>query len=202
MRAFHAAFLQDSLWISLATFALAAIVYFWLPLNDGLKTALLFGCLSAPASALIRMNASAANSIRRYALVLCSGFSLSPWTVSWPICCWPGHVALHLSVVQVLWAFVIMNTIVAVAQAWLIGRRRRVCRASNGPARHALAPVLRGRAAALVIVGAVAASFADIVTLIAGFFLEPRGRGPRWRRHQAGGIGRFHYPGNPAVHSS
>ena len=36
VRAFHAAFLRDSLWISLATFALAAVVYFWLPLNDGI----------------------------------------------------------------------------------------------------------------------------------------------------------------------
>jgi hypothetical protein len=40
-----------------------------------------------------------------------------------------------------------------------------------------LAPVLRSRAAALVVVGAVAASFADIVTLIADL-LELGGRGP------------------------
>jgi O-antigen/teichoic acid export membrane protein len=140
VRAFHAALLQDSLWITLASFGLATAAYFWLPLNDGLKIALLFGCLSAPASAL--------------------AYLLFAWAMG-----------IQLSIAHVLWAFVAMNTIVALAQAWLIGEDG----ARSGlkwSGRHNLAPVLRSRAAALVIVGIVTASFADVVTLIAGFFLN------------------------------
>ena len=171
VRAFHAAFLHDSLWISLATFAVAGIVYFWIPFNDGIKTALLFGCLSAPASALLRINSSAANSVRRYLL------SYVPDSL-----CRPGLLLLYLlfawfagitlNVVHVLWAFVIVNTVVALGQAWFIGDDGAISGFKLSSRRN-LAALLRGRAAALVIVSAVAASFADIVTLLAGFFLEP-----------------------------
>jgi O-antigen/teichoic acid export membrane protein len=170
VHAFHAAFLRDSLWISLVSFALAAAAYFWLPLNDGLKIALLFGCLSAPASALIRINGAVANSVRRYALSYVPDFLYRPGLLlAYLVFAWA--VGLHLSIAHVLWAFVIMNTIVALAQAWLIGEDG----ARSGlkwSGRHNLAPVLRSRAAALVIVGIVTASFADVVTLIAGFFLN------------------------------
>ncbi len=170
VHAFHAALLQDSLWISLVSFALAAMAYFWLPLNDGLKIALLFGCLSAPAAALIRINGAVANSIRRYALSYVPDFLYRPGLLlAYLLFAWA--MGMQLSVAHVLWAFVVMNTIVALAQAWLIGEDG----ARSGlkwSGRHNLAPFLRSRAAALVIVGLVTASFADIVTLIAGFFLN------------------------------
>lgn len=170
VRAFHAALLQDSLWITLVSFALAAMAYFWLPLNDGLKIALLFGCLSAPAAALIRTNGAVANSIRRYALSYVPDFLYRPGLLlAYLLFAWA--MGTQLSVAHVLWAFVVMNTIVALAQAWLIGEDG----ARSGlkwSGRHNLAPFLRSRAAALVIVGIVTASFADIVTLIAGFFLN------------------------------
>ncbi|MDO8352870.1 MAG: hypothetical protein Q7T14_05365 [Aestuariivirga sp.] len=170
VRAFHAAFLRDGLWISLTTFALAAAVYFWLPLDDSIKTALLFGCLSAPAAAAIRINSSVANSVRRYSLSYVPDFLYRPGLfLAFLLFAWGAGI--QLNVVLVLWAFVIMTTIVAVVQAWLIGEDG----ARSGlkwSGRHNLAPVLRSRAAALVVVGAVAASFADIVTLIAGFFLN------------------------------
>jgi O-antigen/teichoic acid export membrane protein len=170
VRAFHAAFLRDGLWISLATFALAAMIYFWLPLDDAIKTALLFGCLSAPAAAAIRINSSVANSVRRYSLSYVPDFLYRPGLfLAFLLFAWGAGI--QLSVVLALWAFVIMTTIIAVAQAWLIGEDG----ARSGlkwSGRHNLAPVLRSRAAALVIVGIVAASFADVVTLIAGFFLN------------------------------
>lgn len=170
VRAFHAAFLHDSLWISLSTFAFAAMIYLWLPSNDGIKTALLFGCLSAPAAAFIRINSSVANSVRRYALSYVPDFLYRPGLLlAYLLFAWA--VGIQLSVVQVLWAFVIMNTVVAVAQAWVIGWNGTIS-GFKWSGRHNLAPVLRSRAAALVIVGAVAAAFADIVTLIAGFFLD------------------------------
>jgi O-antigen/teichoic acid export membrane protein len=170
VRAFHAAFLRDGLWISLTTFALAAAIYFWLPLDDAIKTALLFGCLSAPAAAAIRINSSVANSVRRYSLSYVPDFLYRPGLfLAFLLFAWGAGT--QLSVVLVLWAFVIMTTIIAVTQAWLIGEDG----ARSGlkwSGRHNLAPVLRSRAAALVIVGVVATSFADVVTLIAGFFLN------------------------------
>ena len=169
--AFHAAFLRDSLWITLVTFGIAAMIYFWAPLDDGIKIALLFGCLSAPASALIRINSSVANSVRRYTLSYIPDFLYRPGLLLiFLIACWIAK--LPLGVLQVLWAFVIANTIVAVAQAILIGKEGTIS-GFKWSGRHDLAPVLRSRAGALVIVGAVAASFSDIVTLIAGFFLAP-----------------------------
>ena len=171
VRAFHAAFLHDSLWISLTTFAVAAVVYFWLPLNDGIKTALLFGCLSAPAAASIRMNSSAANSVRRFALSYVPDFLYRPGLfLAYLLLAWAWGIPL--SVAHVLWVFVIMNTIVAIAQAWLMGWDGAIS-GIKWSGRHNLASVLRGRAAALVIVGVVATAFADVVTLIAGFFLDP-----------------------------
>ena len=171
VRAFHAAFLHDSLWISLVTFAAAAVVYFGLPFNNGIKTALLFGCLSAPASALLRINSSAANSVRRYGLSYVPDSLYRPGLLLvYLLFAW--FAGLTLNVVHVLWAFVIVNTIVALGQAWFIGGDGTIS-GFKWSGRHNLAALLRGRAAALIIVSAVAASFADIVTLLAGFFLEP-----------------------------
>jgi O-antigen/teichoic acid export membrane protein len=170
VQAFHAAFLRDSFWITLGTFAIATVAYFFLGLDEGIKTALLFGCLSAPASAAIRMNSSVANSVRRYALSYVPDFLYRPGLLlGFLLIAW--GVGLQLSVNQVLWAFVLANTAVAVVQAILIGNKG----ARSGlkwSGRHNLAPFLRSRAGALVIVGIVAASFADIVTLLAGFFLD------------------------------
>lgn len=171
VQAFHAAFLRDTLWLTIGTFAIATIVYFFAPLDDGIKTALLFGCLSAPASGAIRMNSSIANSIRRYALSYVPDFLYRPGLLlGFLVVAW--SLGLPLTVNQVLWAFVLANTAVAIVQAFMIGDQG----ARSGlkwSGLHNLAPVLRHRAAALVIVGAVAASFSDIVTLIAGFFLNP-----------------------------
>ena len=171
VKTFHAAFLHDSLRISLAVFAIATAVYFWMPVGEGIKTALLFGCLSAPSSAFIRINSSAANSIRRYALSFVPdlffrpGLFLAYLALAWLL-------GKHPNVVEVLWAFVVANTLVAIGQALLMGRDGTTL-GFNWPDRHNLASRLRGRAAALVVVGLVATSFADIVTLLAGFFLNP-----------------------------
>lgn len=171
IQAFHAAFLKDSLWISLATFLAALLIYFVLPLNQGLKTALLFGCLSAPASALIRMNSAVANSVRRYALSYVPDFLYRPGLLlAFLALAWFFQFQLTISLV--LWAFVISNTAVAIAQAYLIGSAGTFS-GLKWQGRHNLAAVLRGRAGALVIVGAVAASFSDIVTLLGGLFLNP-----------------------------
>jgi O-antigen/teichoic acid export membrane protein len=172
VRAFHGAFWADGLWMSLATFAIAAICYFWLPVSEGIKTAILFGCLSAPASALIRMNSSVANSKRLYALSYVPDFLYRPGLLlSFLAGAWLWRIPLSINLV--LTVFVAANTAVAVLQAWQLGKDGTF----QGMGGHAIARLtqrLRGRALALVLVGAVAAAFSDIVTVIAGFFLPER----------------------------
>jgi O-antigen/teichoic acid export membrane protein len=172
VKSFHAAFLGDGLWMALATFALAAIVYAWMPLSEGFKTAILFGCLSAPASALIRMNSAVANSKRNYTLSYVPDFLYRPgllllfllasWAWRWP-----------LTVNLVLIVFVAANTLVAIVQAMQLGRDGTF-QGFAARASHKFRNGLRGRAMALVLVGAVAAAFSDIVTVIAGLFLPER----------------------------
>lgn len=171
MDAFHYAFWMDSLWISCAAALLVSVSHFLLPINDGLKIAILFGCLSAPPSAFIRMNSAIANSVRRYGLSYVPDFLFRPgllllylllaWALQWP-----------LSTTDVLVAFVLSNLAVAVGQALLLGREGTI-RGLINPVRHKLAPILRSRAMALVLVGAVATAFTDIVTMVAGLFLPP-----------------------------
>jgi O-antigen/teichoic acid export membrane protein len=171
VKAYHAAFVHDGLRISLVTFAMAAVIYFFAPIDDGLKTALLFGCLSAPASAALRINSAVANSIRSYNLSFFPDLFFRPGAfllylaTSWSF-------GLKANVVDVLWAFVIANTVVAIGQALALGSHSAHAGFVSQD-NHNLASHLRGRAAALVIVGLVATSFADIVTLLAGFFLAP-----------------------------
>jgi len=171
VHAFHAAFWRDWFWVSLASAAVVAIAWYATPIDPGLKTALVFGLLSAPASSLIRINSATANSLRRFSLSYVPDFIYRPgllllylgtsWFFHWP-----------LTVERVLWAFVIGNTIIALAQAWIIGAKGAIPPPFR-TVRHNLAPVLRSRAAALIIVAAVSASFADLVNIIGGLFLKP-----------------------------
>jgi O-antigen/teichoic acid export membrane protein len=169
VRAFHAAFWHDSIAIMIAVAIVAAAVVVFSPLDAGVKTAIVFGLLSSPASALIRINSATANSLRRYTLSYVPDFLYRPGlllvylALAWVL-------TSELSVARVLWAFVIANTAVALAQAWLIGKKGAIPW-PFAKTRHNLAPLLRGRAAALVIVAIVSASFADLVNMIGGFFL-------------------------------
>jgi O-antigen/teichoic acid export membrane protein len=172
VKAFHGAFLRDSIWLTLATCAAAAAIYVWAPVSDGLKTALLFGCLSAPASALIRMNSSVANSSRRYGLSYVPDFIYRPGlfmiflALAWASA---GSPSIHV----VLAVFVAANTLVALLQAVQLGSEGTL-QGLMAPHAQRLARTLRNRALALVIVGAVALAFSDIVTVIAGLFLPEK----------------------------
>jgi O-antigen/teichoic acid export membrane protein len=74
------------------------------------------------------------------------------------------------TVSHVLWAFVVSNTLVAIGQALFLGRAGLL-------PRHwfTVSPTfskrLRSRALALMIVGFVATSYSDLVTMLAGFLL-------------------------------
>lgn len=166
--AFHRAVWHDSIAISLMLTALAGIAYIWAPVDEGLRTALLFGCLMAPASSLIRLSSSVANSRRRFQLsyipdfLFRPGFLLAFLTGVWILGLEPG-------VVTVIGVIIAITYAVAFGQAWLLGSG--VLPRSLRAGRHDLAPALRPRAASMVLVAAVAMSSADIVTLIGGLFL-------------------------------
>jgi O-antigen/teichoic acid export membrane protein len=171
VRAFQAAFWRDSFIIISIVAALAAIAVLASPLDSALKTAIIFGCLSAPASSLIRINSATANSLRRFSLSYVPDFIYRPGLLlAYLLLAW--WFDLGLSVASVLWAFVIANSIVALGQAWLMGKEGAVPPPFR-TARRSLAPHLRARAASLVIVAVVATSFADLVNMIGGFFLPP-----------------------------
>jgi len=169
VHAFHSALWHDTIIMILLSIAAVAAAVTFGGLDDGIVTALIFGCLTAPASALIRITSSTANSLRRFTLSYVPDFLFRPgMLMTYLVVAWVS--GWTLPVTSVLWALMAVTVLVAVGQAVVLGR--------DGPlpyfftrTRHDLGPLLRGRAAALVIVGAIAASFADIVTLIGGVFL-------------------------------
>lgn len=166
--AFHRALWQDSLLVSAVLAVAALAIYVFAPLDPALKTALVFGCLMAPASSLIRITSSAANSKRRFQLSYVPDFIFRP-----------GLLLLFLgamwlldvepSMLTVIGVIIAITFAVALGQAWMFGTG--VLPKTLHAGRHDLRPVLRSRAASMVIVAAVAMSFADIVTLIGGLFL-------------------------------
>ena len=168
---FHGAFLHDAsaaiLLISTAVVTASMLA----ALGTSTNTALLFGCLSAPASMLLRYDSAIANTQRKFTLsyapdflcrpLLLLAFILIPYLIGW-----------HMSVVQAMVAFVVVLYIVAAGQACYLGSQG-VLPSDFRQARALLTRVLRTRALPLAVVAAVSTSFADIVTLLGGLLLPP-----------------------------
>lgn len=166
---FHAAALRDSTVLILLTTLAALAAWYFLPLDRAMRAAVAFGFLTTPSSSLIRYDSSIANSQRRFALSYVPDFIYRPGLLLLGIL---GAVLMgkELSVYEVLWLFVLVNIGVAIGQAIIIGKDGILPRYWP-EARRRLTRVLRTRAAALFIVAAVATSFSDIVTLVAGLLL-------------------------------
>lgn len=168
---FKSLLVRDTILISLVLLAAVAIAVAILPLGPEFRTALVFAALSLFAANLLRLNSALANSHRRFILSYLPDFVLRPgvlllfviasWLLRWPI-----------GTTGILWAFTIVNTIVALGQAWVLGREGLQPR-WQAVSRRLAAP-LRGRALALVVVFAVASAFGDLVTIIGGMFLPPQ----------------------------
>jgi O-antigen/teichoic acid export membrane protein len=168
--AFLAAARQDTAMLGLVFLIIAGTVAAFAPLDNGVRIALVFACLTAPSSALIRLNSSIANSRRRYALSYVPDFIYRPGLLLlFVVLAW--LIGIPLTMLHVLWAFLAVNIIVAVGQAYLL-RGGGLFSGLWHTRHHHLAPYLRGRAASLVIVAAVATAFSDLVTLIGGFLLS------------------------------
>ncbi len=168
VHAFHGAFLRDVVVALILIFGgVVASTYFIA--DQGTKLALIFGGLSALPSATLRYNSSVANSLRRYQLAFVPDFIFRPGLFFLYIA---GAFLLNhtLSVIHVLSVFVISNAIVAIGQGLLLSGKT-VTFADWFSERPKLTRVLRQRAIALAIVGAVTVMFADIITLFGGLVL-------------------------------
>ena len=167
-KAFHRAVWHDSLIVTFCIVLVGGAVWLWAPIDPALKTALLFGGLMAPSSSLIRITSSVANSRKRFPLSYIPDFIFRPGLLlvyllaMWALGIAPGFLSVMVAVIAI-------SYLVAITQAFILGSG--VLPDSLRAGRHDLAPVLRSRAASMVLIAAIAMSFADIVTLIGGIFL-------------------------------
>lgn len=165
---FRNALWHDSIAASLVLAIACTAAWLWAPVGEEMRAALLFGALMAPASSLIRITSSFANSRRLFNLSYVPDFLFRP-----------GILFVFLLVMlmlrdkpglgTVMWVVIGSTWMVALVQAVIVGRG--ILPDSLRPGRHNLARAFRGRAAAMVLIAAVVMAFADIVTLIGGAFL-------------------------------
>jgi O-antigen/teichoic acid export membrane protein len=170
VEAFHAAALRTTMILTIVM-ALAALVAYFTPALAALKPAILFGVLAAPGQALIRLNNSAANSLRRFDLSYIPDFVLRGGFLFAAIIAIIA-VAHQAEIIWILWAIVISTYAAALIQAVLLGRSGVVAKVFS-VRRRSLARFYRLRAAALLVGAFVAIAFAEIVTLVAGLLLTP-----------------------------
>ncbi len=166
---FHGAFLHDSAKATAAIYILVFLATLFLPISAGAKLALSFGCLSAPASMLLRYDSAVANSIRSFTLSYAPDFIFRPALLLGYIV-FTSAMGWNISVQHAMLAFVAVLYLVGVGQAIILG--------SNGVLpqnwranRPLFTKGLRARAMPLALVAAVATSFSDIVTMVGGLLL-------------------------------
>jgi O-antigen/teichoic acid export membrane protein len=169
--ALHAVALRDWILITLVLVAgLLAALYF-LPLDHGLRLALIFGVLSTPGSAMIRYSSALANSLKYFAVTFLPDNIIRPGTFLIFVLVAFG-LGYRPSIIVLLWAYILSNALASLLQLPFLGEHRlRLAHLSSW--RPDVARILRGRAVAIAIVAAVATSLADIITLLGGFFLMP-----------------------------
>jgi O-antigen/teichoic acid export membrane protein len=168
--AMHGAFLRDGMVVGavLVVGSYIAVTLFTLPLET--KIALLFGCLAAPASMLMRYGSSVANSMRLFSLSYLPDFIVRPLLLLIYIFVLL-LLGIKISLLHALIAFTVMLYLVSLGQSYVLGKRGPML-SDIFTVRPALTQALRPRAASLMIVALVATSFADLVTMIAGFLLK------------------------------
>ncbi|MGE4248571.1 MAG: hypothetical protein AB7F09_04230 [Parvibaculaceae bacterium] len=170
VEAFHAAALRTTLVLTAVMAVVAAIAYFT-PALAAMRQAILFGALAAPGLALIRLNNSAANSLRLFNLSYVPDFVLRSGLIFLAIMVIIA-LAPQPEMVWVLWAIVISTYAAALIQAVLLGRSGVLAKAFSAR-RRSLAAFYRLRAGALLVGAFVSVAFAEIVTLVAGLLLPP-----------------------------
>ena len=136
--AFHRAVWHDSLIASALVFAVLSAVWTFAPVNHDLKLALVFGAMMAPASALIRISSSAANSRRRFQLSYVPDFLFRPGLLLvFLLVMWALHVSPDL--VTMIGVVVAHHLHGRHRQAVLLGRSVLPRLARSGPSRSCAA---------------------------------------------------------------
>lgn len=137
--------------------------------TEGQNIALVFGCLCAPASGILRFNSALATADRRVELGYVPDFLVRPVLFLLVILfgylmgfTWNSHT--------ILLTFAAMAYVTALGQAFILAPAGLAPLSYSAP-RQAFSSRLRPRAFALTIVSAVAFAFADIVTMVAGLIL-------------------------------
>jgi O-antigen/teichoic acid export membrane protein len=169
--AFYAAARRDVLAVSLVLLPAIALGAYLLPLHAETRAAMIFGCVGAIPYVAMRLNNSAANALKRFSLSFVPDFVVRPFLlllfIAAMLVLWPA-----LPIFAVLCAFVGITAIVALVQHTMLGPSS-VFAGLFDRRRHSLGRFYRGRAAALLLSALVTITFADIVTLASGLFLQP-----------------------------
>ncbi len=167
--AFHAASWRDTFYLTALTAFVIAMVIWLGGLSPEARIALFFGGLTALPYAVIRLNSATANSLRMFTLSYVPDFIYrSVLLLSFVLLAlylYPG-----LTIEQVSWAYVAITVIIMIYQAWALGEN-----AATSAIRTTVRDLrkhLRTRASALFFVAIITVAFADIVTIVAGYFLS------------------------------
>ena len=169
VHAFHGAFLKDGIRLLILFCAVVGILAYALPLDRNLFLAIIFGALSAPGSSMLRYFGSLSNSLKRFALSQVPDSIIRPGLFLVYILA-RFATGGHPSLIEVLLAFVVANTLAAIINHFALGDDR--LRLSDWKSsRPGLTKILRARALPLIIVSGVMTMFADIVTALGGFLL-------------------------------
>jgi O-antigen/teichoic acid export membrane protein len=161
---------RDMAILSLMVFGVIGAAELFLPLPESMREALLYGAIASLPLALMRLNNIAANSLRRFTLSYVPDFVVRPGLLLLFIA-GLTLIGKTLSIEYVLWGFVVITLGVTAVQSWLLGPDGALAGLGKR-ARRLGAPIYRRRAGALVLVAMVSIAFADIVTLVSGFYLS------------------------------
>ncbi len=170
------AFNQVAVMDSLIAFALLCglgwIVASAIGFTPGQNLALLFGFLCAPASLLIRYNASMAMAERRFTIAYAPDFLFRPSAFLVALVAGAMGGWLH-SALAALFAFVGVTYLTALGQAFALKQSGVSPRHFAWP-KAAFAKRVRAKAFSLTLVSATMLAIADIVILISGFVLPEK----------------------------
>jgi O-antigen/teichoic acid export membrane protein len=167
-RAFLAASWRGTFVLTALTALVVLLFLHYGGVSPEFRDAVIFGSLAALPYAVMRLNSAVANAQRRFTMSYVPDFvyrsALLLAVALAGIFLVPGFSITHMA-----WSFVAITALVTAYQAWVMGRDA----ASANIRFHgrSIAPFIRHRAAALFFVAMITMVFADIVTILAGYFL-------------------------------
>ena len=160
---------RDMIVAAAIVIGVAVLVYFFAPVSSDIAKAALFGAIAAAPLAAIRLNNSAANAQRRFALSYVPDFvgrsGLLLLFVAAIV-----FLGFERRIDYVLIALVVITFAVAIAQAIVMGRDNVWTKAWAKRPRD-LARFFRHRAVSMLLVAIVAGASADLVVMLGGLFL-------------------------------